>query len=457
MPSKINSAQERIAAFSKFGSKLGLERMEALLNELGNPEEGLSVIHVAGTNGKGSVCRYVYEALSSLGYRVGLYTSPYVVCFNERMEANGGAVTDGELDELADAVIPVAERVARMAGDPVTEFEVITAMAFLWFRNLGLDFVVLEVGLGGRGDSTNVVRQPLVSVITEISFDHMDRLGETLAEIAAEKAGIIKPGCPVVSGATGAAARVIARKAYELGCALTDVNRVKRSLAPGMSARGGYSFSAVIDGARYDSFELSMPGAHQVSNAITALCVIDILRHEKLVVSDSAKLRAGIQKAVMPARFQIYSENPLVIFDGAHNVSGARTLADTLKELYPGKHIRFVTAILRDKQASEILAVFSEVASSYIFTSSSNPRSLSAEEVADIAVNSGAASIPAPKENKSSLQPATLPPFVTAPGAPLATDLAFALPPADVTVFAGSFYLIGDVIKYLNEKNTLDI
>jgi folylpolyglutamate synthase/dihydropteroate synthase len=236
------NVHERISEYRKFGSKLGLERMEALCGLIGNPQDSLRVIHVAGTNGKGSVCRYIYEVLRALGYRVGIYASPYITEFGERMEVDGAYISESELQEVAEEVFAAAEQVARgeipeACGEPdenavsacgetgvgqPTEFEVVTAMAFLWYARKGTDFVVMEVGLGGRGDSTNVVKAPLLSVITSVSLDHIEQLGNTIAEIAAEKAGIIKAGVPVICGAAGEAARVIAKRAYEVSAPLTD-------------------------------------------------------------------------------------------------------------------------------------------------------------------------------------------------------------------------------------------
>ena len=214
-------AIKRIHEFERFGSVLGLERMEILLAKLGNPHRDLKAIHVAGTNGKGSVCRYLYEALQENGYRVGLYISPFIRRFNERIQFDGQEISDEDLESCSRKVLEKAEEMVREGADSPTEFEVVTAIAFLYFAEKKADFVILEVGLGGRGDSTNVVEKPLISIITSISYDHMDRLGSTLEEIAGEKAGIIKDGVPVVSNVDQReAAAVIARIAYQKGCVL---------------------------------------------------------------------------------------------------------------------------------------------------------------------------------------------------------------------------------------------
>jgi dihydrofolate synthase/folylpolyglutamate synthase len=362
------NVQARISEFAKFGSKLGLDNIRELCNLLGNPEKDLKVVHVAGTNGKGSVSRYIYEVLLSLGYTAGIFSSPYVREFNERIEANGKMISDEALFLHTDRVLEAAKS---MKTSP-TEFEILTAIGFSYFEEQDLDFVVLEVGLGGRGDSTNIIDKPLVSVITGISLDHTDRLGETEAEIAAEKAGIIKSGCPVVSGATGEAAKVIARKAYELRAPLVDSSKVKYFIHE--RTLGGYDFSAIIDSKRYDHIEISMVGEHQVRNAVTALVAIEYLRMKKYISLDSGKLKEGMLSAKLPARFEVASADPLVIVDGAHNAEGASVLVDTLRVLLPEKKILFVTSILKDKDAEGILAKFLEASAGIVLTESANEK-----------------------------------------------------------------------------------
>ena len=208
----------KIHEFEKFGSILGLERMTKLLDILGNPQDELKVIHVAGTNGKGSTCKFIYSVLQECGYKVGLYTSPFLEIFNERIELDGAYISDNDLAQYTDRVLAAVKQMTDAGLQSPTEFEVITAIAFLYFKEKKADYVVLEVGLGGRGDSTNVCKKPLISVITSISYDHTDRLGNTLAEIASEKAGIIKDGCPVVTSAEAdEALAVIEQAAAEHG------------------------------------------------------------------------------------------------------------------------------------------------------------------------------------------------------------------------------------------------
>ena len=228
---KKMDAISRIHGYLKFGIVLGLTRMNRLMEKLGNPQDALDVIHVAGTNGKGSVCRYVYEVLREAGYHVGLYTSPYLEIFNERIEFDGKYISDDELENVATTVCDAADAMLADGIDPPTEFEIVTAIAFLYFRQKGCDYVVLEVGLGGRGDSTNIVKRPLCSVITSISKDHTDRLGETIPEIATEKAGIIKENCPVVVGSEDEEAKAVFRKkANEMNAPMFDAARTARNI-----------------------------------------------------------------------------------------------------------------------------------------------------------------------------------------------------------------------------------
>ena len=409
----------------RFGSKLGLERIKALCAMLGNPDEKLRVIHVAGTNGKGSVCRYIYESLRALGYTAGIFTSPYVGDFRERIEVNGELIPEEGLERLANLALAAAETLTD-SGDPPTEFEIVTAICLAYFAEEAPDFAILEVGLGGRGDSTNIVRAPLVSIITQIALDHMDRLGDTVEKIAWEKAGIIKEGCPVISGATGAAGKVIAKQAYELNAPLIDASKLKYRIAE--KSLFGYTFGTVIDGKRYDGIEISMVGEHQVQNAVTALCALDLLHRKKLIRGDGEALRRGMKAARLDARFHVVSETPLLIFDGAHNPDGARALTKALLELLPGARILFVCSILRDKAAPEMLMEFAKAADSFIATASSNERSLSARELADGIKAAGgvvAAEASTPKE---------------------AYNIAMGLVGGyDAVVFAGSLYLIGEI------------
>ena len=306
---------EKIHGFQKFGSRLGLERMTVLMDFLGNPQDRMKVIHVAGTNGKGSVCRYLASVLKENGYKVGLYTSPYLERFTERIEFDGKEISKEDLTDCAETVFRAVDKMLEAGCESPTEFELVTAIGFVYFHRMPMDILVLEVGLGGRGDSTNIIEAPLASVITSISYDHRNVLGNTLGEIAREKAGIIKTGSPVISNVDDPeAARVIREAAYERGCDFYDASQtkpmdVKKSL-------DGYSFKGFSFGGAPFPVELKMIGMHQVSNAICALTVIEVLAERGIINIDLEKVRKGMKGALQKGRLEILSREPLLIIDG---------------------------------------------------------------------------------------------------------------------------------------------
>lgn len=375
--------------FEKFGSILGLERMTALMDKLGNPQDELKYIHVAGTNGKGSVCRYIYEALQENGYKVGLFTSPFLEVFNERIEFDRHLISDEDLKLCTDKVLEKVDELVAEGEDSPTEFEVITAVAFVYFAMKKADFVVLEVGLGGRGDSTNIIKKPEVCIITSISPDHTDRLGTTLSEIAAEKAGIIKEGVPVVMNvADKEAAKVIARKAYQMNAVLHDMEKIKYAIVE--KSIFGYKVDSNIYGTDYSEMEISMLGKHQVQNVLTAVTAMELLRKKQVIKVERSKLYAGLKKAKQIGRFEIMNreaiaageEETLVILDGAHNEDGAAALKKTVEELLPGKKILMVTGMLADKDTGKILEAFTSIADDFIATEPDSDRKWEATELA---------------------------------------------------------------------------
>lgn len=380
---KANSAIDKIHEFQRFGSILGLERMNSLLKLLGNPQDELKIIHVAGTNGKGSTCRYIYSVLQASGYRTGLYTSPFLEFFNERIELDGKYISDDDLAEYTDRVLKCAEKMVARGEQSPTEFEVITAIAFLYFKEKGCDFAVMEVGLGGRGDSTNVCKSPLISVITSISYDHTDRLGNTLAEIAAEKAGIIKEGCPVVTSAEAdEALKVIEEKAEECGSMYFETRHIPYTVRA--KSLEGISFDTVIQGVSFENIELSMLGEHQIKNAICALTALNILEERGDVTLHRDAIYRGLKAARQTGRFEVMSakdEKPIVVIDGAHNPDGASALRKAVNEYLPGKKILMVTGMLADKDTEKILNEFTAITDSFISTEPENPRKMDAESL----------------------------------------------------------------------------
>ncbi|MEG0391831.1 MAG: folylpolyglutamate synthase/dihydrofolate synthase family protein [Anaerovoracaceae bacterium] len=379
----MNKAIEKIAEFQRFGSVLGLERIEALLSKLGNPHESLKVIHVAGTNGKGSVCKYLEEALRANGYKVGLYTSPFIETFNERIVFDGACISDKDLEATTEEVLAAAQAMVSEGMDSPTEFEVVTAVALLYYQRKCPDFVILEVGLGGRGDSTNVIKQPLMSIITSISYDHMDRLGNTLEEIAGEKAGIIKEGCPVVCNVDKPeAAKVIAKEAYNKGSVLYDVSKIKQPIC--VPTREGEVFSVDILGTHYNEVKISMVGEHQVSNAITALTAIEILRKNSIIKVEKSLLYKGLFAAFQMGRIEILGDHPVYVLDGAHNEEGMESLVNTMDTIFREKKILIIIGLLQDKAVEEILNLAAFLGDQFIVTEPDNLRKLSAEVLAEM-------------------------------------------------------------------------
>ncbi len=380
VPGGENEAVEKIEQFQRFGSILGLDRMNVLLEMLGNPHKDLKVIHVAGTNGKGSICKYIYNVLLANGYSVGLFTSPFIEVFNERIEMDGKYISDEDLSHYTKIVLDKTEEMVQAGYQSPTEFEVITAIMFLYFKEKNPDFVVLEVGLGGRGDSTNVIDKPLVSVIASISLDHTDRLGNTIGEIAMEKAGIIKDGCPViVSAENEEALQVIRQVAKEHNSLVIETKNVRYNI---LSEKvGGYAFCASILGKLYDKLLISMGGKHQISNAIAAMTAVRLLEEKGYVELKDEKTIYGLESAVQKGRFEIIKTSPYIILDGAHNPDGALALKNTVMSHFQGKRILMITGMLADKDTEAILDSFTQISKEFIATEPDNPRKLTADKL----------------------------------------------------------------------------
>lgn len=425
---------DRIHEFNRFGMVLGLDRMEELLRRLGNPQDDLKVIHVAGTNGKGSVSKYLEEGLAACGYKMGLYTSPYIETFNERIRYDGADISDEDLEYYGQKVVSAAEAMVADGLDSPTEFEVVTAIAFLYFAGRQADITILEVGLGGIGDSTNVVKSPLASVITSISYDHMAQLGSSLAEIAVNKAGIIKTGCPVIANVPQRdAAKIIARKAYAMGSRLYDISGIRAAVSD--ETPFSQKVSMELYEKSYSDVEISMVGRHQAENLKTALATLEILRKAGAVKLDREALYEGLKRARQPGRFEVISEDPLVIIDGAHNEAGAQALQETMAQHFAGKKILLVAGILADKEIDSIVKFLTKITDHIIVTEPDNPRKLAAEKLAEHVAEFSVAA-----EAVSDVEAAVH----------RAKELADGY---DVILFAGSLYLIGDVRRlWRNER-----
>lgn len=363
-----------LTGLTKFGVNLGLGRIEYLMTLLDNPERSLRVIHIGGTNGKGSTAIMVARVLEEAGYRVGFYSSPHINSYTERFQINHQPIPKERFAELMSRLKPLLERMVAEGHEHPTEFEVCTALGFLYFYEEKVDFLLLEVGLGGSIDSTNIVQSPLVSVITNVTYDHMDYLGKTIAEIAAVKAGIIKKGGYVVTAAWyQEATKVIEERCQEMNASLLCVGKdicwQLREAAPMAT-----TFDLKSQWGLYRHLTVPLAGQHQAVNAATALGVIEILRHKHGVEITDEHLRAGFARSSWPARLELLHQNPQVLVDVSHNCDGSRTLSAALKEIYHYQKLILVMGMLGDKEREKVVAELAPLAASVIITKPLSPR-----------------------------------------------------------------------------------
>lgn len=344
---------------------LGLERTNELLAALGTPQASLRFVHVAGTNGKGSTCALLASVLQQAGYRVGLFTSPALYCFEDRIRVDGAPISNEELTATTLRI----KRAADAMNEHPTEFELLTAVAFCHFEQKGCDIVVAEVGLGGRLDSTNVIETVEASVITPISFDHQALLGSTLAEIAGEKAGIIKQGIPVVSAPQEPEARAAIEAAVI--AAHSSFVEVDPSRLKGTGERFSYR--------QRKDLSLGLHGSFQLVNAAVVLDTVDLLKRTGWKIGETA-VRTGLQCASWPGRFDIVNEAPLIIFDGAHNAAGMEALMDALDERYPDHYRLMLTGVFADKDYRTMARTLEMGADEIITLTPPDPRALSAKD-----------------------------------------------------------------------------
>lgn len=364
----------------RLGMKPGLTRMEWMMERLGHPEKKIKTIHVAGTNGKGSTVSYIRNILQEAGYKVGTFTSPYIETFNERISVNGKPISNDEIVSLLQVIKPLAEELEETEHGGPTEFEVITAMALYYFgENHGIDFVIMEVGLGGRLDSTNVIT-PLVSVITSIGFDHMNILGNTIEEIAGEKAGIIKSNVPVVTAVDQRAAiDVIGDKAKKMNSPFYQLGQDFFILDH--QSNNGETFSLKTMNKTFQNINITMKGTHQVRNASLAVMTVHILQTNNIVQVEENELVAGLEKTKWIGRFEEISKEPLVILDGAHNPEGIKSLVDTISAHLSKKQVHIIFSALSDKKLDTMIGQLEDVAETLTFTSFDFPRAASTQEL----------------------------------------------------------------------------
>ena len=370
-----NEAMEYIHGMQKFGSKPGLERIKMLLAYMMNPQKELKFIHVGGTNGKGSTVSFISSILIEAGYRVGIYTSPSIHRFSERIRINDCEIPEQGIARIAESIKTITELMIHNGWEHPTEFEVVTAMAFQYFYELNCDFVVLEVGLGGRLDSTNSIDASEVSVITTISYDHMEVLGDTLPEIAYEKAGIIKQNGNVVLYPQERAVE----RVFEVMCEKQRAVLYKADFST-LIPHSSDIRKQVFDFEEYQSLKISLAGTHQINNAAVAIKAIEVLKRKGYKITED-NLRKGLEKTKWAGRLEMVNEQPRFLIDGAHNMEGAIKLADNLSILFPGKKITFILGVLADKDYKSMVENVIPIAERFITVTPKNVRALSAQDL----------------------------------------------------------------------------
>lgn len=362
-------------ALGRFGIVLGLSTMQNILEKLGNPHQSFKSIHVAGTNGKGSVASSLTSILTEAGYKTGLYTSPHLVSFNERFCIDKKQVTDEEVIEAYRAVeaVNTGERSA-------TFFEISTAMAFYIFKKRNVDYALIETGMGGRLDATNII-SPVLSVITNISVEHKAYLGGTITEITGEKAGIIKEKRPVVTGVKQAAAiSVVEKKAAETDSSLF---RYKENFRTRRTGQGRFSYYGLDN--TWHGLETRLLGEHQVENAALALAACEVLNREESLGLTKTVIKKGLAETRWPGRLEIVQDSPLTIVDGAHNLVAIRTLTRFLKTTYSDRKITLVTGVLDDKSFETMFRCILPICARVIITEAKSDRSIPAEKLVNAA------------------------------------------------------------------------
>jgi dihydrofolate synthase/folylpolyglutamate synthase len=420
------------------GVKFGLEAISCILADLGSPHERYATAIVAGTNGKGSTCAILASILQRAGLRTGLYTSPHLVRVNERIRVNGAEVSD---EDFAAAFTEVAASVERLTGKRKLErtpsfFEFLTATAFLHFANLHADFVVLEVGMGGRLDATNVT-DPRVALITNVDFDHVDFLGSTLAAIAAEKAGVIKPHRAVISGVEDPeASAVIRRRAQESTADLLEMASLTR-VTNLRAVQGRYEFDLTIDQQQFSGLASPMLGKFQVKNTAAAVAAVWRLVGEGFEIPRRSILQ-GLRATVWPGRLELILRQPLVLLDGAHNPAAARALATFIREELPGRRLRVIYASMRDKAMGEISEILFPLAEEVFLTRPDLARAATPEEI----------------QATLRFRPTAL--RVVPEPARALEEACGASSPDDVVLVVGSLFLVG-AIKKAQREGTLQL
>ena len=372
-------ALDYIHSLLKFGIHPGLSRMDTLLQILGNPHKNIKCVHVAGTNGKGSTSTAISNVLIEAGYNVGLYTSPYVTDFLERVQYNGKPIDKELFSQCVEIIKPEIEKMSA-DGAQITEFEALTATAFLCFSKLNVDVLVLEVGLGGRLDATNVIPTPLVNVITSLSLDHTGVLGDTIEQIAFEKCGTLKENGTLVCSYN--------QPESALNVIKTICNERNNTLVIPEQSEIEVTEQSIF-GMHFNyknwAYETSMSGLHQVQNMTTVIEAVNVLKNKGYNITEQ-NIKDGIKKTILPARVDVISKKPLVILDGGHNEDGAKAFYNAVKECFGSNKKLFVIAgMMNDKAVEESLKPLISKADKFVAVTPENPRAMKAEALSEIA------------------------------------------------------------------------
>ncbi|MFC4776455.1 bifunctional folylpolyglutamate synthase/dihydrofolate synthase [Paenibacillus sp. GCM10023252] len=367
-----------------FGIRPGLDRVKELMDRLGNPQRRLKFIHVAGTNGKGSTCAYLTSVLLECGYDVGTFTSPYITKFTNRFQYNGKDIEEETLLKLAGELKPHVEALAATETGSPTMFEVATALAILYYANVTYpDYVVWETGLGGRLDVTNIVT-PIVSIITNIGHDHMDILGSSITEIAREKAGIIKPGVPVISAVTQPEAIQVIRETAESNRSTLYLYGEKFHMTPVAVKEDEQQFEFQGLFRSIGDLAITLNGEHQLLNAAVAVMTLEVLRQYYALIMEDDDLAGGLRKAAWPGRLEMVSREPRVLLDGAHNPEGAESLARSLTNTYTYDRLHLMMGMLENKNHRDALKHILPIVDTLIVTEPDFRKKMDAESLAEL-------------------------------------------------------------------------
>ncbi|MBQ9375283.1 MAG: bifunctional folylpolyglutamate synthase/dihydrofolate synthase [Ruminococcus sp.] len=375
-----NTHLDFINSFTKKGKIIeNLDRIKTLMQELGNPERELKFVHIAGTNGKGSMAQMFSEILVDAGYKTGLFTSPYLIEYNDRIKINGNNISDDDLEAISREIKPVVEKLDNYQD--FSQFEITQAVAFVYFKKQGCDVVVLEAGVGGLLDSTNVIEKPLVSVIGSIALDHTDILGDTIEQIAHQKAGIIKKDCPCVlsAGNDMTAVRVVREKAMEAHAQLVIPNLY-------LCRAEKWDVFGCKFAYKGEEFQLSMGGLHQINNALTVIEAVKFVAEKMPLTLQNVK--NGLLRAKLYARVEVLCKKPLTILDGGHNADGMKALAKSLEGL-SAKPVVAIIGMIKGKDSADAIKQLIPFVDEFICVDGFYPQERSKAELAEIITNAG--------------------------------------------------------------------